>query len=65
MKYESISKAEINTFSDWVISFKKEAEKEGISKKTINTIMVKAIYLPKVIEYDRFHQQINGVGRWR
>ena len=54
---QSISNAEINTFSDWVISFKKKAEKEGISKKTINTIMDKAIYLPKVIEYDRYQPE--------
>jgi len=54
---QSISNAEINTFSDWVISFKKTAEKEGISKKTINTIMDKAIYLPKVIEYDRYQPE--------
>ena len=54
---QSISNAEINTFSDWVISFKKNAEKEGISKKTINTIMDKAIYLPKVIEYDRYQPE--------
>ena len=54
---QSISNAEINSFSDWVISFKKNAEKEGISKKTINTIMDKAIYLPKVIEYDRYQPE--------
>ena len=54
---QSISNAEINSFSDWVISFKKKAEKEGISKKTINTIMDKAIYLPKVIEYDRYQPE--------
>ena len=54
---QSISNAEINTFSEWVISFKKDAEKEGISKKTINTIMDKAIYLPKVIEYDRYQPE--------
>ena len=54
---QSISNAEINSFSDWVISFKKMAEKEGISKKTINTIMDKAIYLPKVIEYDRYQPE--------
>ena len=54
---QSISNAEINSFSDWVISFKKMAEKEGISKKTINTIMDQAIYLPKVIEYDRYQPE--------
>ena len=54
---QSISNAEINSFSDWVIPFKKKAEKEGISKKTINTIMDKAIYLPKVIEYDRYQPE--------
>ena len=44
-----------NSFSDWVAEFKKEAQREGISVNTINRVMDKAIFLPKVIQYDR-HQ---------
>ena len=54
---QSTSMAEINSFSDWVTSFKIQAAKEGISIKTINIIMDKAIYLPKVIEYDRYQPE--------
>ena len=43
------------SFNDWLIKFKNEALKSGISKKTVNDVMNKAIFLPKVIEYDR-HQ---------
>ena len=51
---QSIAYAENNSFSDWVISFKKKAEKEGISTKTINTVMDKAIYLPKACFKPKF-----------
>ena len=54
---QSIANAEINSFSDWVIAFKKKAEYEGISSKTVNQIMDKAIFLPKVIEYDRYQPE--------
>ena len=46
-----------NGFNDWVNSFKKEAHAEGISLKTVNSIMDKAVYLPKVIEYDRYQPE--------
>ena len=46
-----------DTFSDWVINFKKIAESEGISEKTINLTMDNAVYLPKVIEYDRYQPE--------
>ena len=46
---QSIANAEINSFSDWVISFKKKAENEGITSKTVNQIMDKAIFLPKYL----------------
>ena len=54
---QSLANAEINSFSDWVINFKKKAENEGISNKTINQIMDKATFLPKVIEYDRYQPE--------
>jgi len=44
-----------SNFNEWVLDFKNKAKSEGISSKTVNNIMDKAIYLPKVIQYDR-HQ---------
>ena len=34
-----------------------KAIQEGISKKTVNSVMDKAIFLPKVIEYDRYQPE--------
>ena len=44
-------------FSSWIIEFKKKAINEGISKKTVDTVMNNAIFLPKVIEYDRYQPE--------
>ena len=44
-------------FSSWIIEFKKKAIKEGISKKTVDIVMNNAIFLPKVIEYDRYQTE--------
>jgi len=44
-----------NNFNEWVLDFKKKAQSEGVSSKTVNSIMDKAVFLPKVIQYDR-HQ---------
>ena len=46
-----------NNFNEWVLDFKKKAKNEGISSKTVNNIMDKAIYLPKVIQYDRYQPE--------
>jgi len=46
-----------NNFNEWVLEFKKKAKSEGISSKTVNYIMDKAIYLPKVIKYDRYQPE--------
>ena len=54
--FQSISNADDN-FDKWLISFKKKAEIEGISIETINKVMNKAIFLPKVIEYDRYQPE--------
>ena len=35
-----------NNFNEWVLDFKKKAQNEGISSKTINSIMDKAVFLP-------------------
>ena len=49
--------ADTNSFNDWVFNFKKIAIKNGVSTKTVNLIMDKAIFLPKVIEYDRYQPE--------
>ena len=46
-----------DTFEKWKIDFKKKASMEGISMNTINRVMENAIYLPKVIEYDRYQPE--------
>ena len=53
---QSIVLADSN-FNEWVLDFKKKAKSEGISSKTVNNIMDKAIYLPKVIQYDRYQPE--------
>ncbi len=45
------------SFNQWVNEFKVYAEKKGISKSTLNKVMNKARYLPKVIKYDRFQPE--------
>ncbi len=54
---QSITNVEANDFKKWVVDFKKRAIQEGISAQTVNTIMDKAIFLPKVIEYDRYQPE--------
>ena len=46
-----------NNFNEWILDFKKKALSEGISTKTVNNIMDKAIFLPKVIQYDRYQPE--------
>ena len=46
-----------NNFNEWVLDFKKKAQSEGISAKTVNSIMDKAVFLPKVIQYDRYQPE--------
>ena len=46
-----------SNFNDWVNNFKKKAISNGISSQTVNLIMDKAIFLPKVIEYDRYQPE--------
>ena len=54
---QQFSYVEANDFNDWVVGFKKRALDEGISSKTVNSVMDKAIFLPKVIEYDRYQPE--------
>ncbi|MBC8304986.1 MAG: lytic murein transglycosylase [Pelagibacterales bacterium] len=46
-----------NNFNEWVLDFKMKAKNEGISSKTVNSIMDKAVFLPKVIQYDRYQPE--------
>ena len=55
-----ISFSKVNSdekFNSWVTDFKKKALNEGISEKTVNDVMNNAIFLPKVIEYDRYQPE--------
>ena len=45
------------SFNEWKIKFKSRAINSGISEKVVNEIMTEAIFLPKVIEYDRFQPE--------
>ena len=44
-------------FTQWLDIFKKRAISEGVSKNTVNDVMNNAVFLPKVIEYDRFQPE--------
>ena len=54
---QQTSYAEDNDFKKWVEDFKKIALSHNISPKTVNDVMNKAIFLPKVIEYDRYQPE--------
>ena len=54
---QPIVKAEDDNFNKWLISFKQRAKNENISTETINTILSKAKFLPKVIKYDRYQPE--------
>ena len=44
-------------FNDWLNDFKIKAVKSGVSKTVVDDVMSNAIFLPKVIEYDRFQPE--------
>ena len=46
-----------SNFNNWIVEFKAKAISEGINERTVNLIMDKAIFLPKVIEYDRYQPE--------
>ena len=46
-----------NEFNTWLINFKAKAVSDGISKKVVEDVMNDAIFLPKVIEYDRYQPE--------
>ena len=49
--------SETQNFSAWLNQFKKKAISQGISKSTVDAALENAIFLPKVIEYDRFQPE--------
>ena len=55
--FNSPSLSSDEAFNIWLSKFKLKAEKEGISKSTINNVMNKAKFLPKVIKYDRYQPE--------
>ena len=44
-------------FNIWLKNFKIEAVKAGVSKKVVDEVMTNAMFLPKVIKYDRFQPE--------
>ena len=44
-------------FTSWLNNFKTTAVNNGISKKTVESVMNNAKFLPKVIEYDRYQPE--------
>ena len=51
------SNLEASDFNKWIVNFKKKAIDQDISHETVNLIMDKAVYLPKVIQYDRYQPE--------
>jgi membrane-bound lytic murein transglycosylase B len=54
---QSVAFASNPEFKTWIKDFKIIAIKSGISKEVVNDVMSEAIFLPKVIEYDRFQPE--------
>ena len=44
-------------FNNWLLEFKARAISSGVSKKVVDDVMDNAIFLPKVIEYDRYQPE--------
>jgi len=44
-------------FNAWITNFKIQAVQSGVSKKVVDEVMSNAIFLPKVIGYDRFQPE--------
>ena len=44
-------------FNNWLFKFKKKAINEGVSELTVNKVMDGAVFIPKVIEYDRYQPE--------
>ena len=44
-------------FDTWIEDFKIQAVKSGVSKKIVDDVMSNALFIPKIIEYDRFQPE--------
>ena len=44
-------------FNLWVKDFKKKAVNSGVSKRVVDDVMADVLFLPKVIEYDRYQPE--------
>jgi len=55
--FSSFSLADNLEFNLWINDFKKKAISSGISTNVVNDVMSDAIFLPKVIEYDRYQPE--------
>jgi membrane-bound lytic murein transglycosylase B len=55
--YNGSLSANEKLFSEWLNNFKIYALDKGISEKTYNLAMSDVVFLPKVIEYDRFQPE--------
>ena len=55
--YNGTLSANEKLFSEWLNNFKIYALDKGISEKTYNLAMSDVVFLPKVIEYDRFQPE--------
>ena len=53
----SLVNATNQNFNEWLVEFKIKAKKQGISENTVSTVMNKAKFIPKVIEYDRYQPE--------
>ena len=53
----SFSLANDSNFNTWVYNFKIKAISKGISKEVVDDVMSKAIFLPRVIEFDRYQPE--------
>ena len=49
--------ADNSDFNSWVKNFKTQAIKSGVSENVVNEVMSNAVFLPKVIKYDRFQPE--------
>ena len=55
--FYNITLLKADNFFYWLNSFKLMAIDSGISKTTVNNVMDEAIFLPKVIKYDRYQPE--------
>ena len=55
--FVSLSALANSDFNLWIKDFKIKAINSGVSKTLVNQIMSEAVFMPKVLEYDRFQPE--------